>query len=149
MAEEASSSAAAALRPYRGVSAIDRREARRARLIDAGLELFGTFEHSQGRSSSETSNRQFNQYAVDGVYRFGHHENLFVGLRYNGVTAELKGIGAPVTINRVAAAAGWFLTKNILLKGEYVTQNYKDFPGTDYRNGGKFDGYVVAATIGF
>jgi hypothetical protein len=115
----------------------------------AGLEIFGTFEHSQGRSNTETSNRQFNQYAVDGVYRFGHHENLFVGLRYNGVTAELKGISAPVTINRVAAAAGWFLTKNILLKGEYVTQNYKDFPGTDYRNGGKFDGYVVAATIGF
>ena len=113
-----------------------------------GLELFGTFEHSQGRSSSEISNRQFNQYAVDGVYRFGHHENLFIGLRYNGVTAELKGIGAPVTINRVAAAAGWFLTKNILLKGEYVSQDYKDFPLTDYRNGGKFDGYVIAASIG-
>lgn len=114
----------------------------------AGLEVFGTFEHSQGRSNTEISNRQFNQYAVEGVYRFGHHENLFVGLRYNGVTAELKGISAPITINRVAAAAGWFLTKNILLKGEYVTQNYKDFPGADYRNGGKFDGYVVAATIG-
>ena len=114
----------------------------------AGLEVFGTFEHSQGRSNTETSNRQFNQFAVDGVYRFGHQENLFVGLRYNSVTAELKGISSPVTINRVAAAAGWFLTKNILLKGEYVTQKYNDFPGADYRNGGKFDGYVIAATIG-
>jgi AcrR family transcriptional regulator len=42
MAEESSSSAAAALRPYRGVSATDRRAQRRQRLIDAGLELFGT-----------------------------------------------------------------------------------------------------------
>ena len=115
----------------------------------AGFEFFGTFEHGQGRTSSETSSRQFNQYAVDGIYRFGHNENMFVGLRYNGVTAELKGIARPVTVNRFAAAGGWFLTRNVLLKGEWVTQSYLDFPVTDYRNGGKFDGYVVAATIGF
>jgi AcrR family transcriptional regulator len=42
MAEEASSSDAAAPRPYRGVSATDRRDQRRGRLIDAGLQLFGT-----------------------------------------------------------------------------------------------------------
>jgi hypothetical protein len=115
----------------------------------AGFEFFGTFEHSQGRTSSETSSRQFNQYAVDGIYRFGHNENMFVGLRYNSVTAELKGIARPITVNRFAAAGGWFLTRNVLLKGEWVTQSYLDFPVTDYRNGGKFDGYVVAATIGF
>jgi hypothetical protein len=114
----------------------------------AGFEFFGTLEHSQGRSSTETSNRQFTQYAVDGIYRFGRSENLFIGARYNNVLAELKGIAAPVTIDRVAFSGGWFLTKNILLKGEYVSQKYKDFPTTDYRNGGKFDGYVIAATIG-
>lgn len=42
MAAEASSSSAAPPRPYRGVSATDRRDQRRQRLIDAGLELFGT-----------------------------------------------------------------------------------------------------------
>jgi len=114
-----------------------------------GFELFGTFEHGQGRSSTEASNRQFNQYAVDGVYRFGHADNLFVGVRYNGVTAELKGISAPVTINRFAASGGWFLTKNVLLKGEWVTQKYLDFPVSDYRSSGKFYGYVIAATVGF
>ncbi|MBS1663391.1 MAG: hypothetical protein JST68_20280 [Bacteroidetes bacterium] len=113
------------------------------------LELFGTFEHGQGRSSSETADRQFNQYAIDGVYRFGHNQNFFVGARYNGVTAELKGISAPVTINRFAAAGGWFLTKSVLLKGEWVTQSYLDFPTSDYRNSGKFYGYVIAATVGF
>lgn len=115
----------------------------------SGFEFFGTLEHAQGRSSTEVSNRQFTQYAVDGIYRFGKSENLFVGVRYNNVLAEIKGISAPVTIDRVAWAAGWFLTKNILLKGEYVTQNYRDFPVADYRNGGKFNGYVIAATIGF
>ena len=114
-----------------------------------GLELYGTLEHAQGKTSTETSSRQFNQYAANGVYRFGKDENLFVGLRYNSVTAELKGFASPVTINRTAASAGWFLTKNILMKGEYVTQSYLDFPVTDFRNSGKFDGYVVVATIGF
>lgn len=115
----------------------------------AGFELFGTYEYGQGRSTTEAFTRHFNQYAVDGVYRFGHKENLFVGVRYNGVTAELKGISSPVTINRLATSAGWFLTKNVLLKGEYVTQKYLDYPASDYRRGGKFDGYVIAATVGF
>lgn len=115
----------------------------------AGFELFGTYEYGQGRGTTEKINRHFNQYAVDGVYRFGHKENLFVGARYNGVTAELKGINNAITVNRFAAAAGWFLTKNVLLKGEYVTQSYLDFPTTDYRSGGEFHGYVIAATVGF
>ena len=42
MADTASSSVAAVPRPYRGVSATDRRDQRRQRLIDAGLQLFGT-----------------------------------------------------------------------------------------------------------
>ena len=42
MADAASSSIAAVSRPYRGVSATDRRHQRRQRLIDAGLQLFGT-----------------------------------------------------------------------------------------------------------
>jgi AcrR family transcriptional regulator len=42
MADEIGSADAAARRPYRGVSATDRRDQRRQRLIDAGLELFGT-----------------------------------------------------------------------------------------------------------
>ena len=36
-----------------------------------------------------------------------------------------------------------------MLKGEYVDQKYKDFPTADYRSGGKFNGYVVEATIAF
>src|ERR1700727_1985809 len=42
MAETASSSVAAVSRPYGGVSATDRRHQRRQRLIDAGLQFFGT-----------------------------------------------------------------------------------------------------------
>lgn len=115
----------------------------------AGFELFGTYETAKGYSKTETSARDANQFAVDGVYRFGKKENVFAGVRYNAVNAEMPGIANEVKVDRTAFAAGWFLTKNILLKGEYVIQNYKDFPTSDYRSGGKFDGYVIEAVIGF
>ncbi|SFE44706.1 hypothetical protein SAMN05518672_106154 [Chitinophaga sp. CF118] len=125
-----------------------------------GLELFGTYETASGRTARETSTRSANQYAVDAVYRFFKAENVFVGVHYNAVSARLAdnangtGGGAiaytgDVKVNRFAAAAGWFLTRNILLKGEYVIQQYKDFPVADYRAGGQFKGYVIEAVVGF
>ena len=42
MAEATSSAVAGVPRPYRGVSAADRRHQRREQLIEAGLQLFGT-----------------------------------------------------------------------------------------------------------
>jgi len=137
-----------------------------------GFELFGTAETSSGRAASVTTTRNAFQEAVDAVYRFGKTENLFVGIRYNTVMAHLAdntspikdgtgkiigyGTGAgkilyngDVTINRTAIAAGWFLTKSVLLKAEYVNQVYVDFPSADYRSSGKFYGYVVEAVVGF
>lgn len=120
-----------------------------------GLELFGTFELAKGRTNTELVARNATQYAIDAVYRFGKSENLFVGARYNTVKAEIQ-VGTAdvpaiqeINIDRTAFGAGWFITKNVLLKGEYVTQQYKDFAKTDYRNGGKFDGYVIQAVVGF
>ena len=114
-----------------------------------GLELFGTYETAKGRTKTETELRKMQQYAGDIIYRLRAAENLFVGVRYNAVKARLAGIANDVNVNRYAVAGGWFLTKNILLKGELVNQQYKDFPATDYRNGGKFNGYVIEAVVGF
>jgi len=114
-----------------------------------GLELFGTYENAQGRSKTETGVRLMQQYAGDVVYRFCHQENLFVGVRYNYVTGRLSGFANDINVDRWAAAGGWFLTKNILLKGEYVIQKYNAFPVGDYRSSGKFNGYVVEAVVGF
>jgi hypothetical protein len=114
-----------------------------------GLELFGTYETTKGRSKTETTERKMNQLAGDVVYRFGKNENLFIGARYNTVTTELVNVAQDVKINRLAGAAGWFLTKNILLKGEIVNQEYKDFPTSHILNGGKFNGFVMEAVVGF
>lgn len=116
-----------------------------------GFEFFGTAEFAKGHTTAQTELRNTNQYAAEGIYRFGSNENLFAGVRYNIVTSEqvLGGDTQEVKVDRVAAAAGWFITKNILMKGEYVVQKYSDFPTVDYRHSGKFDGVVVQAVIAF
>ncbi len=114
-----------------------------------GLEVFGTYELVNGKAKAETDDRKTTQIAVEGVYRFLANEQLFVAARYNQVTARLAGYTDDVSVDRIAVAAGWFPTKNLLLKGEYVIQNYNDFKGNDIRNEGKFDGIVVQAVVGF
>ncbi len=119
-----------------------------------GFELFGTYESAKGRTKTETTARKASQFAVDALYRVGKTENLFAGVRYNTAKARLANTTAvtytdDVTVNRFAIAAGWYVTKNILLKGEIVNQKYLDFPTADYRSGGKFNGFVIEASVGF
>lgn len=122
-----------------------------------GLELFGTYEVANGRTKTEAKDRKATQYAIDGVYRIGAAENFFVGARYNVLEYRPMNIAgtAPITytqdvkVDRIAFSAGWFLTDNILLKGEYVKQQYKNLPAADYRNGGEFKGYIIQAVVGF
>jgi hypothetical protein len=142
----------------------------------SGFELFGTYEIVQGNAQVENgeiqstdaaqpyltklSDRKFNQYAVDALYRFAN-DKMYVGARYNVADGTMsfgqsttqpaisQGVRDDVKVERTAFAAGWFVTKNILLKAEYVTQKYKDFPATDIRSNGKIEGFVIEGIIGF
>lgn len=140
------------------------------------IEIFGTYEVGKGNSAVENgeiqstdptrpalaklSDREFNQFAVDGLYRFAG-DRMYVGAKYNVVNGDLafgqsttqpnisQGTRQDVKVERTSFAAGWFLTRNILLKGEYVIQKYMDFPAADIRSNGKFEGFVIEGTIGF
>jgi hypothetical protein len=115
-----------------------------------GLEFFGTIEDAKGRSITETTQRKANQYAADLIYRFPQgKENFWVGFRYNTVTALLQGYTSNITVNREAGSLGWFITKNIMAKAEYVNQSYEGYPTTNILNGGNFHGAVLEASIGF
>ncbi len=115
-----------------------------------GLEFFGTIEDAKGRAITETSDRKATQYAADLIYRFpADQQNFWVGFRYNTVNAQLAGMTTNVTVNREAGSFGWFLTKNIMTKVEYVNQEYDGYPSNNILNGGKFKGVVVEASIGF
>ena len=115
-----------------------------------GLEFFGTYEAAHGRAITETTNRQAKQYAADLIYRFPKNkENFWVGARYNTVTAAIIGNPQNVTINRAVGSLGWFMTRNIMIKAEYVNQQYQNYATTNILNGGKFTGTMLEAAIGF
>jgi len=114
-----------------------------------GLELFGTYEKADGRLSSESEVRTWEQISVESVYRFFDKENVFVGVRYNKVKGELPFTMQKASIDRIQLGMGWFVTPNLLLKGEYVKQEYKDFPNTSILHQGEFDGIMIEAVIGF
>jgi hypothetical protein len=114
-----------------------------------GLEVFGNIETARGRSATESSNRTWNQYSGEAVYRFLPQEQLYVGARYNTASGRLAGMDADVNVKRVQIAAGWFVLPGLLTKIEYVRQTYDDFPMTDIRHGGKFNGVMVEGAVGF
>jgi len=114
-----------------------------------GVELFGSYEIANGKAITETEDRKTTQLAFEGVFRFLSNEQAFIGARYNTVTSRLSGYTTDVDITRLTFAGGWFPTKNLLLKGEYVTQDFEGFKGNDIRNEGKFSGVVIQAVVGF
>jgi len=121
-----------------------------------GLEFFGTLEFTSGgdfKGTDET--RKVNQYVGDVVYRFGEGERFYIGGKYNLVDGKLSNASAQaIQINRFEAAAGWFMTKNVLAKLEYVDQNYKKFSQFNGATpndffGGSFKGLMFEAVILF
>jgi hypothetical protein len=125
-----------------------------------GFEFFGTVElASGGDKAGVDAKRTANQYAGDVVYRFGKSEQFYIAAKYNTVSGKLSNADAKeVTVNRVESSIGWFMTKNILAKLDYVSQNYKDYtqfvannPTGNANNfyGGNFKGLVFEATISF
>ena len=114
-----------------------------------GLELFGVVERAQGKASTELTERTWNQYAFDTVYRFLPDEKLYVGARYNKVQGPLPGIAGNVGAKRIQLAGGWFITANLLAKAEYVDQKYFGYPSTNIKSGGRFKGMMLEGVVAF
>jgi hypothetical protein len=113
------------------------------------LEFFGNIETSTGAAAIETTDRTWRQQSGDLIYRFLKEEKAYVAFRYN--TAEGQLLGNPVDVNivRTQYAFGYFLTKNILAKVEYVNQDYNKFLATDIHNGGNFKGLMFEGAVAF
>jgi hypothetical protein len=114
-----------------------------------GLELFGVLERATGKASTEASERTWNQYALDVVYRFGPEEKVFAGGRYNRARGTLVGIAGDVGANRWQFGGGWFLTPNVLTKVEYVRHQFVGYPASNIKNGGEFKGMMLEGVIAF
>jgi len=138
------------------------------------VESFTTVEAAKGGKASEASDRKANQFATDLIFRFGKADNFFLGARWNTVSADVPNASAKSAaslnaangtaytigqdavpaykqdISRLAISGGWFMTKNIMAKVEYVNQKYTGVPNVNYiLNGAEFHGLTAEAVIAF
>ena len=115
------------------------------------LESFTTIERASGRAVTVADSRKANQFVTDLVVRFGNDVNFFVGGRYNTQKVDMGAGNNAYTadINRVAIGAGWFMTKNVMAKLEYVKQNYNGFPTGSIQDGAEFNGLTLQGSIAF
>lgn len=116
-----------------------------------GLEFFGVYEIANG--GEEDSDGSYTQLAADLLYRFGGDEQFYIGGRYNQVFGKETSNAQELTIERINAGGGWFLTENIVAKLEYVSQKYTGngvVPtlGPAYK-GAEFNGFMIEAAISF
>ncbi len=108
--------------------------------------------------------RSFTQIAADLIYRFGKNESYFVGVKYNTVSGTYvynqktsistangiyPGDRKDISIDRICVGGGWYITRNVMFKAEYVNQTYTGFPTENILSGGKFNGLVIQGTIAF
>ncbi|MEP1035028.1 hypothetical protein [Ekhidna sp.] len=113
-----------------------------------GLEFFGVYEIANNGDGDVGGG--FDQIGAELLYRFGATEQLFVGGRFNSVSGNVSDGTATQDIKRTNFGFGWFLTNNVAVKTEYVTNKYEGdgWNGTKFQDA-QFDGYVIEATIGF
>jgi hypothetical protein len=113
-----------------------------------GLEFFGIMEVVN--NGNDAVGGSFTQVGLEGLYRFGMNEQWYLGARYNSVSGEVSDVASTNDISRLNFGGGWFMTNNVLMKIEYVNQEYAGdgFNGGRYQ-GGKFNGMVLEAVIGF
>jgi hypothetical protein len=110
-----------------------------------GLELFGIFE----MASNDEVGGAFTQLGAELLYRFGANEDFYIGGRYNSVSGEESENAETKKVSRFNIGGGWFLTKNVLTKIEYVNQTYGDAGwNADFIDAG-FKGIMIEAVVGF
>jgi hypothetical protein len=117
-----------------------------------GLEFFGNFEQAEGRNAREMTlgdpKRKWTQMSGDVIYRF-MWDDLYACARYNTASGRFAGNTEDVTVNRIQAGGGWFMTPGILMKLEYVKQDYKDYPLANRYHDASFEGVMIEGVVAF
>jgi hypothetical protein len=142
-----------------------------------GIEIYGGYEMAKGQTGlGDLYVRDFNFSSLhfQGLYYFGKEKQFYVGGRYNVVSKDpTKEYTNPsdetiilqakndntISTDRIQICGGWEMTNNIILKAEYVMQNYKNFAtynsatkkwDSTYGEGSAgFKGLMVEASISF
>lgn len=94
------------------------------------LKLYGHYGYTQdldiNGSAAGTPEEKWAYYAADARYNFT--PTLYGAVRYSGAQAnKLAGADSNGTVSRIQVGGGFWLSKNLLLKVEYVQQQYDGF----------------------
>ncbi len=108
----------------------------------SGFEFFGTWENATGTTAFGGQEFDFSQYAAEAIYHFGGSDQFYAGARYNIVKNDND-----QSVSRIQVAGGWHMTDNILVKAEYVNQDYSGF--TEYGSNAGFEGLMIEAAVSF
>jgi hypothetical protein len=119
-----------------------------------GLEFFGIYEWVNGANTFEQpmadTEGAFTQIAGELLYRFGAKEDFYLAGRYNTVSGKMReSFEDNNTITRLNIGGGWFMSRNILAKIEYVNQQYTGDAWTGKFAGASFSGIVAEAVVSF
>ena len=123
------------------------------------VKFYGNYGRTKDRdingSAAGTPEETWNYYAAQVVYRFT--PALYAAARYSGATTSMLG-GAPSDgkVNRIQLGGGLWLTKNLLMKVEYVDQKYRGFAAGQMVNNGiqawrdpEFSGVISEVSFAF
>lgn len=111
------------------------------------LEFFGIYEVAN--NGDDQGNGSFTQIAGELLYRFGDRSQYYLGGRFNTVAGEMVEGAPAMDGSRTNFGGGWFMTNNMMMKVEYVTQSYDGAGWTGRFAGGEFDGFNIEAVISF
>lgn len=123
------------------------------------IKLYGHYGRTQDKdingSVAGTPEETWNYYAGDVVYKIT--PALYAAARYSGATTDmLAGRATDGKVNRIQVGGGFWLTRNMLMKLEYVTQKYNGFVQGDMVNNNlqawrdpEFKGFVAEVSFAF
>lgn len=126
-----------------------------------GFEFFGTSERASGTNASTYNVFDMSQNAAELIYHFGPKQQFYGAARWDEVYNNRYGNKNDIstlndnvvmdgrTVSGYQLAAGWFLTKNILAKFEYVNRQYYGFTNEFANNAAGFNGWSVQTVISF
>lgn len=106
-------------------------------------------------SAAGTPQEKWNYYAADVTYELT--SALYAAARYsNAATSQLAGNASDGQVARIQVGGGFWLTKNLLMKMEYVQQKYSGFAAGQMVNNGiqawrdpEFSGFVSEVSFSF
>lgn len=123
------------------------------------LKLYGHYGLTQDKdingSAAGTPEEKWNYYAAGVKYEIT--PALYAAARYSGATTSmLAGNASDGAVNRIQVGGGFWLTRNLLLKVEYVQQKYDGFAQGQVVNNGiqawrdpEFSGIVSEVSFSF